>query len=90
MRRGSVTRASLSVRRCDGSGVAHWSELPIRKGEEWPLRFLFDPFFGQRASPSNYAGPMRRIGAPCSINELPELDYVCISHNQSVMRTKVG
>ena len=68
----------------DEPGVAHLPELPIRSGETRPLRFLFDPFFGQRASPSNYAGPMRRIGAPCTIDELPDLDYVCISHNQSV------
>ncbi|MCO5562746.1 hypothetical protein L7F22_016378 [Adiantum nelumboides] len=45
------------------------------------LNVLFDPIFVSRASPSQAAGPIRYTEPPCSIDELPRIDVVCISHN---------
>ncbi|KAK4162933.1 beta-lactamase superfamily domain-containing protein [Cladorrhinum sp. PSN259] len=43
---------------------------------------LFDPIFSDRASPSQYAGPVRAYPPPCTIDDLPDrLDAVMISHN---------
>ncbi|XP_058153959.1 N-acyl-phosphatidylethanolamine-hydrolyzing phospholipase D isoform X3 [Dasypus novemcinctus] len=45
------------------------------------LIFLTDPIFSHRASPSQYVGPKRFRGPPCTISELPPIDAVLISHN---------
>ncbi|KAH7914115.1 beta-lactamase superfamily domain-containing protein [Hygrophoropsis aurantiaca] len=45
-------------------------------------RILFDPIFSDFAYPSNLVnGLKRRLSAPCTIHQLPEVDYVVISHN---------
>ncbi|KIJ36543.1 hypothetical protein M422DRAFT_261108 [Sphaerobolus stellatus SS14] len=46
-----------------------------------PLRIIFDPIWSDRASPSQYAGPKRRLPPPCSLEELPEFHFVVTSHN---------
>jgi len=43
--------------------------------------FLFDPIFSDRASPFTFIGPKRNIPPVIDINNLPEIDYVLISHN---------
>lgn len=49
------------------------------------LRILFDPVFSEYTSPSWAAavglGPKRYSKLPCTVDELPEIDIVCISHN---------
>ncbi|KAF8241600.1 Metallo-hydrolase/oxidoreductase [Wilcoxina mikolae CBS 423.85] len=45
------------------------------------LRVLFDPVFSNRCSPSQFIGPKRYTKRPCDIEEVPEIDVVCISHN---------
>ncbi|XP_053320236.1 N-acyl-phosphatidylethanolamine-hydrolyzing phospholipase D [Spea bombifrons] len=45
------------------------------------LIFLTDPIFSQRASPISFAGPKRFRGPPCTIEKLPKIDAVVISHN---------
>ncbi|XP_075064849.1 N-acyl-phosphatidylethanolamine-hydrolyzing phospholipase D-like isoform X1 [Mixophyes fleayi] len=45
------------------------------------LIFLTDPVFSQRASPISFAGPKRFRGPPCSIEQLPIINAVVISHN---------
>lgn len=57
-------------------------ELCTRHDREPPIRIVFDPFFSERAGPSQYASIPRLLPAPCSVNELPEIQYVLISHNQ--------
>lgn len=45
------------------------------------LRFLTDPVWGERASPLSFAGPKRFFPAPISLNDLPKLDAVILSHD---------
>jgi L-ascorbate metabolism protein UlaG (beta-lactamase superfamily) len=44
-------------------------------------RVLTDPVFGERASPLGFAGPRRFHAVPASIDELPPLDAVLLSHD---------
>ena len=45
------------------------------------LNILTDPHFGPRASPVPFAGPRRLTPAPLTIEQLPRIDVVLISHN---------
>jgi len=42
---------------------------------------LTDPHFGPRASPLSFAGPRRLIDLPLSLDALPPVDVVCLSHD---------
>ncbi|OCG08988.1 hypothetical protein A9G13_02725 [Gilliamella sp. wkB178] len=42
---------------------------------------LTDPVFSKRASPSQLIGPKRRTPAAINIAELPQIDFIVISHN---------
>lgn len=42
---------------------------------------LTDPIFSAQASPVSWAGPERIFEAALSIEQLPEIDYILISHN---------
>jgi len=42
---------------------------------------LFDPIFSERASPVSFAGPIRRVPLPATLDELPPIDVVMISHS---------
>lgn len=44
-------------------------------------RILTDPVFSRRASPSQVVGPARLHSLPCSVDELPPIDVVLISHD---------
>jgi L-ascorbate metabolism protein UlaG (beta-lactamase superfamily) len=45
------------------------------------VRVLTDPVFGERASPVPFAGPKRFHPVPASVEELPPLDAVLLSHD---------
>ena len=45
------------------------------------LNVLTDPVWAERASPLQFAGPRRRLAAAISIDQLPPIDAVVISHN---------
>ena len=45
------------------------------------LKVLTDPVFGARASPLSFAGPKRFHPVPATLDELPELDAVLLSHD---------
>lgn len=45
------------------------------------LNILTDPIFSKRASPFNWAGPKRYRGSGISIDKLPPIDYILISHD---------
>ncbi len=45
------------------------------------VRLLTDPVWGQRASPSQLAGPKRFQPVPVALNALPPIDAVLLSHD---------
>ena len=45
------------------------------------LTILTDPVFSKRASPFSWAGPKRLIAPAISLEELPRIDVVTVSHN---------
>lgn len=45
------------------------------------LTVLTDPIFSERASPVSFAGPKRVRKSGVSLEELPKIDFVIISHN---------
>lgn len=45
------------------------------------LHILTDPIWSQRCSPFSFAGPKRKHLPPVSLESLPKIDYVLISHN---------
>ena len=45
------------------------------------LTVLTDPMFSDRASPVSFAGPEREVPVPLSIDDLPPIDVVVISHD---------
>ncbi len=57
--------------------LGHSSVLLKVYGEYW----LLDPVFSERASPFSFLGPKRFHQAPLTIDELPLIDKVLISHN---------
>ena len=42
---------------------------------------MTDPVFSKRASPFSLAGPKRLIAPAISLEELPRIDVVTVSHN---------
>ncbi len=57
--------------------LGHSSVLLKVYGKYW----LLDPVFSERASPFSLLGPKRFHQAPLSIDDLPAIDKVLISHN---------
>ncbi len=45
------------------------------------LNILTDPIFSERASPVSFAGPKRSTPPAITVQQLPEIDVVLISHN---------
>jgi len=45
------------------------------------FNFLTDPMFSRRASPMQCIGPTRYTPAPCTVEDLPPIHFVLISHN---------
>ena len=56
-------------------------ETPGTGARNGGLRILFDPVFAERTSPVSFAGPKRYSPTPCTLDELPEVDLVVISHD---------
>nr|GAT44954.1 metallo-hydrolase/oxidoreductase [Mycena chlorophos] len=55
-------------------------QFPAESGHR-PIRIVFDPIFSERAVPSAWVGPTRRLAAPCKVGDVPEVDFVAVSHN---------
>ena len=63
-------------------GHASWMlETPTLPGAERGIRILCDPVFSERTSFSQWIGPKRYSPTPCTLEELPEVDVVLISHD---------
>jgi L-ascorbate metabolism protein UlaG (beta-lactamase superfamily) len=73
-------------RRPPGSGLrATWLGhstvlIEVHDGKRL-VRLLTDPVWGQRASPTQLAGPKRFQPVPVALNALPPLDAVLLSHD---------
>ena len=69
----------LSANRSDSTltWIGHATLLVQMKG----VNILTDPHFSGRASPVDFAGPKRVVPAAMTIEELPPIDVVVISHN---------
>lgn len=50
-------------------------------GVDCGLCFLMDPVFCERMGPAQLVGPRRFSPTPCSLEDLPLVDALCISHN---------
>ena len=57
--------------------LGHSSLLIQLQGKNW----LLDPVFSQRVSPVQWAGPKRFHEPPLSLDELPDIEGIVISHN---------
>ncbi len=57
--------------------LGHSSLLIQLKGKNW----LLDPVFSKRASPIQWAGPKRFHEPPISLEKLPKIEGIVISHN---------
>ena len=68
---------SLSVDKTSIVRLGHSTLLIKIQGQNW----LLDPVFSERASPFSFMGPKRFHQPPISIESLPHLDGVIISHN---------
>jgi L-ascorbate metabolism protein UlaG (beta-lactamase superfamily) len=51
------------------------------KGATRGVRILFDPVFAERTSPFTWIGPKRYTPPPCTAEDLPDVDVICISHS---------
>lgn len=89
-KKGSVPVDPIPVRRLeraalealDPAGIhivrlGHSSHLLKLRGRYW----LIDPVFGERVSPVSFAGPKRFHAPPISLDELPPIDGMILSHD---------
>ena len=56
-------------------------ELPKQGGAERGVRILLDPVFAEQMGPMSRLGPKRFSPLPCSLEEVPDVDLVLISHS---------
>lgn len=87
---GTVPVDPIPVRRLDAATLAaldpaanhivrlgHSSHLLKLRGKYW----LIDPVFSQRASPVQWAGPLRFHAPPLPLSELPPIEGLILSHD---------
>ncbi|EPJ48453.1 MAG: outer membrane protein RomA [Osedax symbiont Rs2] len=79
----AITKTQLlELQKNQGQGLSffrlgHSTLLILLDGEFW----LTDPVFSERASPFQFVGPKRFHQPPISIDELPDIKGVILSHN---------
>ncbi|KAF1975155.1 Metallo-hydrolase/oxidoreductase [Bimuria novae-zelandiae CBS 107.79] len=56
-------------------------ETPKVEGAKRGMRILLDPVWSERMGPYGMVGPVRFTPTPCSLDDLPDVDAVCISHD---------
>lgn len=56
-------------------------ETPKEEGAQRGMRILLDPVWSERMGPYGMVGPVRFTPTPCALEDLPEIDAVCISHD---------
>ncbi|CAK7207961.1 Protein-lysine N-methyltransferase efm4 [Sporothrix eucalyptigena] len=75
--------AAASPQQIKATWIGHSSflvEMPSTR-QSRGLRFLMDPVFAKRMGPAQLVGPKRFSPTPCTLDELPLVDAICISHN---------
>lgn len=65
----------------DGKRTATWLSHASVLIRSEGLTLLTDPHFSRRAFPVQWAGPERKVDSPVSVEDLPPIDIVVISHN---------
>lgn len=63
------------------SGVEPDTNISWTNVHQRGVRILCDPVFSERTSPFTFLGPKRYSPTPCSIEDLPYIDLVVISHD---------
>lgn len=92
LRRGAPARPSNGELPVVESRIAHPRARPGEIRITWighstfliqhgPLNLLTDPVWGDRASPVTWAGPRRIVPPGVSLEDLPPLDAVLVSHD---------
>ena len=82
-----TTETGFPVTYQDQERLSNFSESAIWLGQSTillnhnGLNLITDPHFSERASPIGFLGPKRITPNPITINDLPEIDIVLISHN---------
>ncbi|KAJ4372131.1 hypothetical protein N0V83_003904 [Neocucurbitaria cava] len=56
-------------------------ETTAVEGSPRGMRMLLDPVWSNRVGPYGMVGPVRFTPPPCTVDELPHIDAVCISHD---------
>jgi len=56
-------------------------ETTAAEGSSRGLRMLLDPVWSERVGPYGIVGPVRFTPPPCTIDDLPEIDAILISHD---------
>ncbi|KAH7176439.1 beta-lactamase superfamily domain-containing protein [Dactylonectria macrodidyma] len=56
-------------------------EMTPVEGQKRGIRLLLDPVFCERMGPTSFTGPKRFLNPPCQVEDVPEVDIICISHN---------
>ncbi|CAO2656671.1 Nn.00g054740.m01.CDS01 [Neocucurbitaria sp. VM-36] len=70
--------------RLKATWIGHTSfliEPTAAEGGQRGKRFLLGPVWSNRVRPFGMIGPIRFTPPPCSIDELPDIDAICISHD---------
>lgn len=77
---GSETPAFLSDAKEDDLTLTWFghSSFLLQMGTK---NILFDPVFSERSSPVSFAGPKRFSRLPVTVEELPEIDVLLLSHD---------
>ncbi|MEM8609358.1 MAG: MBL fold metallo-hydrolase [Myxococcota bacterium] len=74
---GAVLRSYARGDEATATWVGHATLLVQMEG----VTFLTDPIWSSTASPVSFAGPKRFVPPGIDIDDLPEIDFVVVSHN---------
>jgi N-acyl-phosphatidylethanolamine-hydrolysing phospholipase D len=82
--KGTVERVPIdfsAINHGDGSSRLTWIGHSTVLIQSSGINILSDPILSERASPVSFAGPKRYTPPALQLHELPDIDFVVISHN---------
>src|SRR5262249_11526914 len=56
-------------------------ETTVGSGANRGVRVMIGPVFSHRMSPLPFVGPVRFVDLPCTLDQVPDVDVVVISHS---------